>query len=215
LAFWHLSAPGSPFTLTTGKETKSREEPRIIAVKRGTAGSRADDGRDRAGQFLIQRHDGVDDVQIHNQGEFLRAMDRAIWTFRIVLGGIAVVALLVGGIGIMNIMLVTVTERISEIGLRKAIGARRQDILQQFLIESVAISVVGGFIGVLAGVLFAHGFGELVAQAMPEGGDWGAIIRASAIVMAFEFAPIVGVTFGLYPAVKASKLDPGEALRYQ
>jgi putative ABC transport system permease protein len=165
--------------------------------------------------LLIQRHDGVDDINIHSQGEFLKAMDRTIWTFRIVLGGIALVALLVGGIGIMNIMLVTVTERTSEIGLRKAIGARRQDILRQFLIESVAISTVGGAIGVLAGIIFAHGFGELVAQAMPGGGDWGAIIRPLAILVAFGFALVVGVTFGLYPALKASKLDPAEALRYQ
>jgi putative ABC transport system permease protein len=157
----------------------------------------------------------VDDVRIHNQGEFLRAMDRTIWTFRIVLGGIALVALIVGGIGIMNIMLVTVTERTGEIGLRKAIGARRSDILRQFLIESVAISVVGGLIGVTAGVLFAHGFGEIVAQAMPGGGDWGAVIRPSAIVTAFAFALVIGMSFGLYPALKASKLDPAEALRYQ
>ena len=164
--------------------------------------------------LLIQRHDGVDDVRIHSQGEFLRAMDRTIWTFRIVLGGIALVALIVGGIGIMNIMLVTVTERTGEIGLRKAIGARRIDILRQFLIESMAISVVGGLIGVTTGVLFAHGFGQMVARAMPGGGDWGAVIRPSAIVMAFAFALVTGIAFGLYPAIKASRLDPAEALRY-
>ncbi|GJL67357.1 MAG: multidrug ABC transporter substrate-binding protein [Nitrospirales bacterium] len=165
--------------------------------------------------FLIQRHDGVDDIRVRNQGDFLNAVDRTIWTFRIVLGGIAVVALVVGGIGIMNIMLVTVTERTREIGLRKAIGARRQDILLQFLIESVTISVVGGLIGVLMGIVFAYGFGDFVAQAMPGGGDWGAVIHPSAIVIAFSFAVIVGVFFGLYPAIKASKLDPAEALRYQ
>ncbi|GJL50579.1 MAG: multidrug ABC transporter substrate-binding protein [Nitrospirales bacterium] len=165
--------------------------------------------------FLIQQHDGVDDIRVRNQGDFLNAVDRTIWTFRIVLGGIAVVALVVGGIGIMNIMLVTVTERTREIGLRKAIGARRQDILLQFLIESVTISVVGGLIGVLMGIVFAYGFGDFVAQAMPGGGDWGAVIHPSAIAIAFSFAVIVGVFFGLYPAIKASKLDPAEALRYQ
>ena len=165
--------------------------------------------------FLIQRHDGVDDVRVRNQGDFLNAVDRTIWTFRIVLGGIAVVALVVGGIGIMNIMLVTVTERTREIGLRKAIGARRQDILLQFLIESVTISLIGGLIGVVMGIIAAYGFGDFVAQAMPGGGDWGAVIRPSAIVIAFSFAVIVGVFFGLYPAIKASKLDPAEALRYQ
>ena len=166
-------------------------------------------------QLLIQRHDGVDDTQIHNQGEFLKAMDRTMWTFRIVLGGVALVALLVGGIGIMNIMLVTVTERTGEIGLRKAIGATRRDILKQFLIEAVAIGVVGGLIGVVTGIGLAFGFGDLVAKAMPGGGDWGAIIRVSAVLAAFSYAIAVGVFFGLYPASKASQLDPAEALRYQ
>lgn len=165
--------------------------------------------------LLIQRHDGVDDVRIFNQGEFLIAMDRTLWTFRIVLGGVALVALLVGGIGIMNIMLVTVTERTREIGLRKAIGATRGDILRQFLLESIAISVAGGVVGIGIGIGLAHGFGDLVAKAMPGSGDWGAIVQPSAILVAFSFAVAVGVTFGLYPAIKASKLDPAEALRYQ
>jgi putative ABC transport system permease protein len=165
--------------------------------------------------LLIQRHDGVDDIRIRNQGEFLKAIDRTLWTFRIVLGGVALVALLVGGIGIMNIMLVTVTERTSEIGLRKAIGAGRSHILRQFLIESVSISVVGGLIGILAGIGMAYGFGDLVARAMPGEGDWGAVVLPSAILASFVFAVLVGITFGLYPAIKASKLDPAEALRYQ
>lgn len=165
--------------------------------------------------LLIQRHDGVDDIRIRNQGEFLKAIDRTLWTFRIVLGGVALVALLVGGIGIMNIMLVTVTERTSEIGLRKAIGAGRSHILRQFLIESVSISVVGGLIGILAGIGMAYGFGDLVARAMPGEGDWGAVVLPSAVLASFVFAVLVGITFGLYPAIKASKLDPAEALRYQ
>ncbi len=166
-------------------------------------------------QFLIQRHDGVDDIRVRNQGDFLGAVDRTIWTFRIVLGGVAVVALLVGGIGIMNIMLVTVTERTREIGLRKAIGAKRKDILLQFLIESTTISVIGGCFGVVLGIIAAYGFGNFVAQSLPGGGDWGAIIKPTAIVIAFVFAVAVGIGFGLYPAMKASKLDPAEALRYQ
>ncbi|MCZ6799655.1 MAG: ABC transporter permease [Nitrospirae bacterium] len=165
--------------------------------------------------MLIQRHDGVDDVRVRNQGDFLEAVDRTIWTFRVVLGGIALVALLVGGIGIMNIMLVTVTERTREIGLRKAIGARRGDILLQFLVESVTISVIGGVLGVVLGIGCAYGFGDFVAKAMPGGGDWGAVIHPSAIVISFSFAVVVGVFFGLYPAIKASKLEPAEALRYQ
>lgn len=166
-------------------------------------------------EILTQRHDGVEDFRIHNQADFLKTMDRAIDTFRAVLGGVALVALLVGGIGIMNIMLVTVTERTGEIGLRKAIGATRRDILLQFLFESTAISTVGGLLGVGLGVGLAYGFGDLVAQSMPGAGDWGAVIQPSAIITAFLFALIVGVSFGLYPAIKASKLDPAEALRYQ
>jgi len=166
-------------------------------------------------QFLIQRHDGVDDIHIRNQGEFLGTIDKTISTFRYVLGGIAIVALLVGGIGIMNIMLVTVTERTREIGLRKAIGAKRQDILLLFLIESTTISVIGGCLGIVLGIFAAYGFGDLVAQSMPGGGDWGAVIQPTAIVIAFVFAVAVGIGFGLFPAIKASKLDPAEALRYQ
>jgi putative ABC transport system permease protein len=166
-------------------------------------------------QFLVQRHDGIDDIHIRNQGEFLSAVEQTLWTFRIVLGGVAIVALLVGGIGIMNIMLVTVTERTREIGLRKAIGARREDILLQFLIESTTISIIGGAFGIILGIFAAYGFGNLVAQAMPGGGDWGAVVEPTAILIAFTFAVGVGIVFGLFPAMKASKLDPAEALRYQ
>ncbi len=166
-------------------------------------------------QFLIQRHDGVDDIRVRNQGDFLGAVEQTIWTFRVVLGGVAIVALLVGGIGIMNIMLVTVTERTREIGLRKAIGATRQNILLQFLIESTTISVIGGCFGVLLGIIAAYGFGDFVAQSMPGGGDWGAVVEPGAIAIAFVFAVSVGIGFGLFPAMKAAKLDPAEALRYQ
>ncbi len=166
-------------------------------------------------QFLIQRHDGVDDIRVRNQGDFLGAVEQTIWTFRIVLGGVAIIALLVGGIGIMNIMLVTVTERTREIGLRKAIGATRKDILLQFLIESTTISVIGGCFGVILGIVAAYGFGNFVAKSMPGGGDWGAVIEPAAIGMAFVFAVAIGIGFGLFPAIKASKLDPAEALRYQ
>ncbi len=177
--------------------------------------NRMDEFTQKLHQFLVQRHDGVDDIRIRNQGEFLSAVEQTLWTFRIVLGGIAIVALLVGGIGIMNIMLVTVTERTREIGLRKAIGARREDILLQFLIESTTISVIGGCVGIVLGIFAAYGFGNLVAESMPGGGDWGAVIKPTAIAIAFVFAVAVGIGFGLFPAIKASKLDPAEALRYQ
>jgi putative ABC transport system permease protein len=177
--------------------------------------NRMDEMTKQLHQFLVQRHDGVDDIHIRNQGEFLGAVEQTLWTFRIVLGGTALVALLVGGIGIMNIMLVTVTERTQEIGLRKAIGASRKDIFLQFLIESTTISIIGGGLGIILGIFAAYGFGNLVAQAMPGGGDWGAVVEPTAILMAFTFAVGLGILSGLFPAMKASKLDPAEALRYQ
>lgn len=166
-------------------------------------------------QLLAARHNGVKDFDIHSQEDFLNAMDRTVWTFRFMLGGIAAVSLLVGGIGIMNIMLVTVTERTREIGLRKAIGATRRAILYQFLIESVTISLAGGVIGAISGIGLALVLGKIVARAMPGQADWGAIISPEAILMAFLFAVAVGVFFGLYPARKAAALDPVEALRYE
>jgi putative ABC transport system permease protein len=177
--------------------------------------NRMDEFTKKLHQFLVQRHDGVDDIRIRNQGDFLRVVDQTLWTFRIVLGGVAFIALLVGGIGVMNIMLVTVTERTQEIGLRKAIGARRKDILLQFLIESTTISIIGGGLGIILGLFAAYGLGNLVAQSMPGGGDWGAVVKPSAIIIAFSFAVGVGILFGLFPAMKASKLDPAEALRYE
>lgn len=170
---------------------------------------------DQTKQLLMSRHDGVEDFKINSQEDFLKAVDRTLWTFRIVLGGIAFVSLLVGGIGIMNIMLVTVTERTGEIGLRKAVGARQKDILTQFLVESVTISLFGGLIGILVGILLGVGFGKAVARAMPGGADWGAIFSPASIVVAFFFSIAVGIFFGLYPAYKASKLDSAEALRYE
>ncbi len=164
---------------------------------------------------LTLRHNGVKDFDTHSQEDFLNAIDRTVWTFRFMLGGIAAVSLLVGGIGIMNIMLVTVTERTREIGLRKAIGATRRAILYQFLIESVTISLTGGVIGIATGIGLALVLGKIVAHAMPGQGDWGAAISPTAILVAFSFAVAVGIFFGLYPARKAAALDPVEALRYE
>ncbi len=160
--------------------------------------------------LLLQRHDGVEDFTIRSQDQLVRNVELIIFTFRVILGGTAALALLVGGIGIMNIMLVTVAERTSEIGLRMAVGASRRAILIQFLIESVALSCVGGVIGIVLGTLIGSGFGWLANRAI-EG--WQAVILPGSIVLGFFFALVVGVTFGLYPAYKASRLDPAEALR--
>ena len=129
--------------------------------------------------------------------------------FRDLLAWVAGVSLLVGGIGIMNIMLVSVTERTREIGVRKAVGARKSDILVQFLTEAVTISLVGGLLGVLAG----WGLGIIGAKAIP--GFPPAHVPLWAIAIGFGFAALVGVFFGTYPAYKAGSLDPIDALRYE
>lgn len=115
----------------------------------------------------------------------------------------------------MNIMLVSVTERTREIGLRKAIGAKRIDILGQFLIESVVISMAGGIIGILLGIGLGVGVGELMNRIMPGRAEWASIVSLDSIILAFFFAAGIGIFFGMYPANKASKLDPVEALRYE
>ncbi len=148
-----------------------------------------------------------DDFSIRNFAEMASAGEEGAKTLSALLASIAAVSLLVGGIGIMNIMLVSVTERTREIGIRMAIGARPSDILAQFLIEALTLSLLGGLIGVAAG-LFAAG---QLASAM----GWPLLVRAEVILLAVGFSALVGIVFGLYPARKASLLDPIEALRYE
>jgi putative ABC transport system permease protein len=129
-------------------------------------------------------------------------------TFTILLGGIAGISLLVGGIGIMNIMLVTVTERTREIGVRKAIGAKNKDILRQFLLESVLMSGLGGLLGVGMGV----GGARLLPLLLP---DFQSLVEPFSIILALSFSAAVGIFFGFYPAFRAARLDPIEALRHE
>jgi putative ABC transport system permease protein len=170
--------------------------------------------RDGIVQVLRRRHripEGQpDDFQVLLQDEILESVGSILGMITTVVGAVVGVALLVGGIGIMNIMLVSVTERTREIGVRKSVGARRQDILIQFLIEAVTLSLVGGAIGVALG----FGLGTLVANLLP--GDWPpAHVPVWAVAVAFGFSALVGIFFGIYPAGKASRLDPIEALRYE
>ncbi len=148
-----------------------------------------------------------DDYGVTNQQDVMDTMSSVNDTMTMMLGGIASISLLVGGIGIMNIMLVSVTERTKEIGIRKAIGAKRRDVLLQFLIEAIVLSAMGGLIGILFGV----GLGKIVATLM----DMSISYSISVISLSFLFSLAVGVIFGVFPANKASKLNPIQALRYQ
>jgi putative ABC transport system permease protein len=148
-----------------------------------------------------------DDFQIRNLTEIANARQQGTKTLTALLAAIAIVSLLVGGIGIMNIMLVSVTERTREIGVRMAVGAKPWHILAQFLVEAVALSVAGGLIGVALGTAVA---GSLASRL-----GWPLVMRPDIVVVAVGFSALVGIGFGLYPARKASLLDPIEALRYE
>ena len=155
---------------------------------------------------------GSDDFTIFTQQDFLATAETITNVLTIFLGGIAAISLLVGGIGIMNIMLVSVTERTREIGLRKAIGARKRDILIQFLTESSLLSLIGGIIGVIFGYSLAMLVGAI---ARASDADLSPAISLDAILMATLFSAAVGLFFGLYPAKRAADLEPVEALRYE
>ncbi len=156
------------------------------------------------------------DFLIRSMNEWRQRMAESTGAFTMLLMSIAAVSLVVGGIGIMNIMLVSVTERTREIGIRKAIGAKRRDILKQFLIESMTISLMGGVLGIGAGVIGAYLIPMLpIWKSMSSGGEWTSVISYESIVVSFVFSCAVGIFFGLYPALKASRLNPVEALRYE
>lgn len=156
-------------------------------------------------RLLSQTYSSTDDYSVVNQQDIMEAMSSVTGTMTMLLAGIASISLFVGGIGIMNIMLVSVTERTREIGIRKAIGAKNRDILLQFLIESAVLSMFGGLIGVALGVLAA----EIYASA-----TGGLVVYSLAVIIfAFLFSAAVGILFGVFPAYKASKMSPIEALR--
>jgi putative ABC transport system permease protein len=148
-----------------------------------------------------------DDFSLRNLAEVASAQQQGTETLTTLLASIAAVSLVVGGIGIMNIMLVSVTERTREIGLRMAVGAKPRNILAQFLVEALTLAMVGGFLGAL--------FGLFVAQRLAARFGWPLLVRPDIILLAVGFSAAVGVGFGLYPARKASRLDPIEALKYE
>jgi putative ABC transport system permease protein len=165
----------------------------------------------RIRELLRQRHRLTplddDDFTVRNPTDAVQTQAEAAQVMVYLLAAIASISLLVGGIGIMNIMLVSVTERTREIGLRMAVGARRRDILTQFLMEAVTLSVVGGAVGVAAGLGGSHAISYFA--------EWRTLIAGEAVLAAFVVAAVTGTVFGLYPAHRAARLDPIEALRYE
>jgi putative ABC transport system permease protein len=161
--------------------------------------------------LLTQRHElaatDTADFNVFNQTQLLEAASSITATLTLLLGGIASISLIVGGIGIMNIMLVSVRERTREIGIRKAIGARDRDILAQFLVEALTLSLLGGLIGIVLGLAVSAGIGQLAG--------WGFVFNPVTIVAAVLFSLAVGVVFGVWPARQAARLDPITALRYE
>lgn len=157
--------------------------------------------------ILNSTHHNIPDFTVTIPAALLAQQKRTQTIFTYVMVAIAAISLLVGGIGIMNIVLATVLERTREIGIRRAIGARRMDIVRQFLIESVLISVGGGILGV--------GFGFFLSLLIARLADWKTIVTTSSVLIAFSVSLVVGVVFGIYPAMKAARVDPIEALRYE
>ena len=160
-----------------------------------------------ARSLLQLRHNQMEDYRIVVPEELLRQSQKTQRIFNIVMGAIAGISLLVGGIGIMNIMLATILERTREIGIRRAVGATRKDILGQFLIEAILLSFSGGLVGIL--------FGFLMTKAISSYAGWNTIVDIGSILLAFCVSASVGIVFGIYPARKAALLDPIESLRYE
>ena len=179
-------------------------------VVKVTDGNKVDGVKEEIQQILLISHDFVEDFTVETQEDLTATARQVSRTLTLLLGAIAGISLIVGGIGIMNIMLVSVTERTREIGIRKAVGANSGDILRQFIIEAIIVTVVGGAIGVLAGVAAAE---------LADGREFGTgtpvttVVAPWSIFVALGVSVLIGLFFGIYPAYQASRLDPIEALR--
>jgi putative ABC transport system permease protein len=205
-----------PFTTAQTRLIRRSSSDRVdIIFVQAASGELVTQATEEIAQILRTRHRtpvGEDDFTIFSQQDLLTTFQSITGILTIFLGGIAGISLLVGGIGIMNIMLVSVTERTREIGLRKALGARRRDILIQFLTESSLLSLIGGVIGILFGWLISFGVGQLAAAS---GTAFTPLVGLDAVALATIFSAIVGLFFGIYPANRAAGLEPVEALRYE
>ena len=196
-----------PLSLAMDKMTNSDYVSSYIA--QAVSSEKASHAVSELENFMVKFLDDEDQEQfrIISQDELLETVSNVTGTMSMMLGGIAAISLLVGGIGIMNIMLVSVTERTREIGIRKALGARNKHILSQFLMESLSLSSFGGIIGI--------GFGWVAAYFLSQYGQWPLVISMLSVGLAFGFALFIGIFFGLYPAMKAARMNPVEALRYE
>jgi putative ABC transport system permease protein len=205
-----------PFTTAQTRLIRRSTSNRVdIIFVQAVSGDVVQQATEEIAQILRTRHRtpvGEDDFTIFSQQDLLTTFQSITGILTVFLGGIAGISLLVGGIGIMNIMLVSVTERTREIGLRKALGARRRDILIQFLTESSLLSLIGGVIGIMFGWLISFGVGQLAAAS---GTEFTPLVGLDAVALATIFSAIVGLFFGIYPANRAAGLEPVEALRYE
>lgn len=207
-----------PFTTVRRTLNGSSFDDVHAIIASAVSSERMSQASDQIKQLLMDRHDikpgQKSDFEVQTTTEIANMLGMVTGTMTLMLASIAGISLLVGGVGIMNIMLVSVTERTREIGIRMAVGARSRDILMQFLVESVLLSCFGGLIGFALGVGASVGITTLI-NSVSTGTEWPVVISIPAAVVAFFFAAAVGVFFGFYPARRASKLDPIDALRYE
>jgi putative ABC transport system permease protein len=203
-----------PVTVVQSRMLENDYRGRVDAITvQVTSAARVKQATDQINKIIRQRHQtpvGLTDINVFASKELIDALDQITGVLTTFLGAIAAISLLVGGIGIMNIMLVSVTERTREIGLRKALGARRRDILMQFLFEASLLSLVGGLIGILLGWLIGVGVSFAAAST---GTKFSPVIGADVIALATIFSSAIGIFFGLYPASRAASLPPVIALR--
>lgn len=194
-----------PVTTMMERVAKTRRVSSFAA--QALSSEHANEAVEQLNFFLTRRLGDARRFRITSQDQMLETMSQVTQTLSLMLGGIASIALVVGGIGIMNIMLVSVTERTREIGIRKALGAKRRTILLQFLIEAVALAALGGVLGL--------GLGWIGAKVIGYFGGWEGQVNAASAIVALGFSAAVGLFFGIYPAAKAARLDPVDALSYE